>query len=471
MEDVFEKYEGSNDRVNALRNKSISVPSWDRLLKDYEPRNHEIVNDTTRIRDRKTKDGTEETASRIYVGLEKLLVSRYVDFTFAIPVRRIYHNVDDNEKRKQIQDILEKIYKYARIDTENINRGRAYYASCEFCTVWYTVEQDNTLYGFPCKYKLKCRTYSPMDGVRLYPLFDEFGDMKAMSFEYKRKDGTNEVMFFETYTATRHAKWKNTSSGWEEVEYDDKIAVLYKQLGKIPAVYAYRDVPVYDGLTILRSELEYALSRNSNIVAYNSAPVLKVSGGIQGEEKKDESYRIFRTENGGDVSYVSWNQSVESLKFQVDNLLKLFFMQSQMPDISADRMMSLGNIGFDARQTILMDAHLKIGEESGKWIETFERELNVIKAFLKLMRSDLTSEVDSVEVEHVITPFIQNDEKSEIQKWSAACGGKAVMSQQTAIKNLGLTTDAEEEIKLIQQEEAQSSAAKMQSVFGGGSAE
>ena len=473
MEDVFVKYESASDRINALRNKSISVPSWSTLLKDYDPKQHEIVNDVTRIRNRKLKNGTEEEAARIYIGLEKLLVSRYTDFTFSIPVRRVYHGIEDNAKRKEVQDIIEKIYKYARIDTENIKRGRAYYASCEFCTVWYTVKttQPNTLYGFKSNYKLKCKTYSPMEGVLLYPLFDEYGDMVAMSFEYKQKEGNEEFTYFETYTATRHVKWKSKGGVWEEQLNDKDVALLYSQLGKIPAVYAFRPTPVYDGLTVLRSELEYSVSRNANTIAYNSAPILKVSGAVEGQEQKDETYRMLRTENGGDVSYVSWNQSVESLKYQDQNLLKLFFMQAQMPDISADRMMALGNIGFDARQTILTDAHLKIGEESGALIETLERELNVIKAFVKLMRTDLATEVDNVEVEHIITPFIQNDEKSEIQKWSAACGGKAVMSQQSAIKNLGYTPDAAEEMKLIQQEEAQSTASKMQSVFGGGSAE
>lgn len=110
------------------------------------------------------------------------------------------------------------------------------------------------------------------------------------------------------------------------------------------------------------------------------------------------------------MSYVSWAQSVEALKYHVDTLLKLYFMQGQMPDLSFENMKSLGNIGYDARQMVLSDAHLKIGDESGPVLEFLERECNVIKAFLKLMNTEWADEVDAVEVEHVITPFIQNDE-------------------------------------------------------------
>ena len=222
---------------------------------------------------------------------------------------------------------------------------------------------------------------------------------------------------------------------------------------KIPGVYAYRSVPVYDGLTNLREEIEYTLSRNSNVIAYNAAPVIKISGGIKGEEDKGESRRIIRVENGGDVSYVSWQQAIEALKYHVDTMLKLYWMQAQIPDISFENMKGLGNIGFDARQTLLTDAHLKIGDEAGVWLEFLERENNVIKSFLKLMNKDFESEVDNVSVEHVITPFIQNDELAEINKRMKANGGKAIESQLESIQKYGQSDDAQATLEQIQSEE------------------
>ena len=149
MEDIFEKYQSASERIQHLREKSISVPQWEVLLKDYEPTKHEVVNDNIKLRDRELSDGTTEKSARIYIGLEKLLVSRMVDFTFALPVKRIYHNTDgedpNSKKRKEIAEAMERVYKYARIDSENIKRARNYYASCEYCTVWYVVPQKNML--------------------------------------------------------------------------------------------------------------------------------------------------------------------------------------------------------------------------------------------------------------------------------------------------------------------------------------
>lgn len=449
------------DIISDLKNKSVEVPEWGKLLKDYEPTKHRIVNDNENRRDKIKSDGQVERASRIHLGLEKLITKRTTEFAFAIPVRRVYHNTEDDDKRQQIAKAIEAIYKYARIDSENIKRGNAYFASCEIFTIWYAVEKPNSLYGFKSKYKLKCKTYSPMDGVKLYPLFDELGDMLAMSFEYKKKIKDQEVTFFETYTADRHYKWKQQGVSWEAVSEPQIIKLM-----KIPGAYAYRPVPIYHGLTHIREEIEYTLSRNSDVIAYNSAPVLKVTGKLVGEEDKGESRRLFRLETGGDVSYVSWSQAIEALKYHVETLLKLFFMQGQMPDLSFENMKSLGNIGFDARQMMLSDAHLKIGDESGAWIEFFERECSVIKEFLKFMNTDWKDEIDNIEVEHFITPFIQNDETAMTDRLIKQNGGKAIKSQLETIREAG-AKDAEATLKQIQEEEKVASKTRMNSLFEG----
>lgn len=459
--EIFSPDRPLSDVITDLKEKSVELPSWSDLVKMYEPSLHEIVKDKTSRRDKVRKDGTTEIASRVAIGLEKLLVSRMTSFTFALPPKRVYHNTDGSDKRKLIAKALELIYKYARIDSENINRGKAYYASCEVFTIWYAVKSVNTLYGFKSNYKLKCKTYSPMDGVSLYPLFDELGDMIAMSFEYKQRVKDQEVVFFETFTADTHYKWMASGKGWKEVTKPEEIII-----GKIPGVYGCRPTPVYYGLSNLRKEIEYALSRNSDIVAYNASPILKVAGNIQGTEEKGETRRVYRVESGGDVSYVSWSQANEALKYHVDTMMKMFFMQSQMPDISFDNMKGLGNIGYDARMTLLTDAHLKIGEESGAWIEFLERECNVIKAFLAAINSSLADEIDNVEVEHIITPFIQNDEKSDIDNAMSACGGKAIISQIEAIKRAGLSSDPEQTLKQIQKEEADANIARINSIMG-----
>lgn len=449
--------------ISILKNKSIIVPAWNKLIDDYEPTKHEIVTDTISRKDRIRKDGVKEEASRIYIGLEKLLVKRMTEFMFAINVKRIYHNIEGSETRQQISKAIESIYKYARIDAENIRRGIAYFASCEFFTMWYAVEKPNNLYGFKSKYKLKCKTYSPMDGVSLYPLFDELGDMIAMSFEYKRTIRDKDVTYFETYTANKHYKWKQEDEGWRTLVDGENMILM-----KIPGIYGYRSQPIYHGLTYIRKDIEYTLSRNSDVIAYNASPVLKVSGKMVGEEDKGESRRLFRMEAGGDVSYVSWSQANEAVKYHIDTLLRLYWMQAQIPDISFDNLAGLGNIGFDARKTILTDAHLKVGDESGAWIELFDREANIVKEFLKLLNTSWAKEIDNIEVENIITPYIQEDENASIDKAIKANGGKPILSQLESIQMAGISKDPQATLEQIQKEESESATNSIKNIFGEG---
>lgn len=448
--------------VKILSEKQLDIPLWEKIKRDYEPKLHRINFDKTGREDKVRSSGRVDRASRIHIGLEKLLTARMSEFMFALPVKRIYHNIEDNPTRQEIAKAMEAIYKYARIDTENKKRAVAYFASCEVFTVWYTVKSPNARYGFPSEYKLKCRSFSPMDDVDLYPLFDEYGDMLAMSMQYTRKDGIEEHTYFEAYTDSFHRKWERKGGEWEEISSEDIVIV-----GKIPGVYISRPQPIYDGLSHIREEIEYTLSRNSDTIAYNSAPILKIVGQLSGVENKGETQRVYRLENGGNIEYVSWSQAIEALRYHVSTLLNVFWSQGQMPDISFEQMKSLGNIGYDARQTLLTDAHLKVGDESGPWIEALERETNVIKAFLKQMNTEWASEIDEIEVEHIISPFIQNDEANEIKKWTTANGGKPVVSQLESIQNLGISQDPQKTLEQINAEAAQASAMQMQSAFGG----
>lgn len=462
LKDILNSGREPSEVINDLKAKSVSIPSWDSLLQDYDPMNHAIMHDPNRAPVVREGAKAPEQPSRIHLGLERLLTSRLNEFTFATPVRRDYKGVE-SDVQTAIVNAIESIYKHARIDTENLNRGRAYYAACEFFTIWYAVKKPNSLYGFPSAYKLKCKTYSPMDGTRLYPLFDELGDLLAMSFEYKRKIKDKETWFFETYTEDKKMKWQQDygSSSWTLVDLTDGLSI-----GKIPGVYQYRPRPCWNGLSHLRNELEYALSRQSDIVAYNAAPVMKVSGTILGaEEQKGVSKRVYNVENGGDIAYVAWDQSVAATQSLVNDLLNQFFMQSQMPDISFHKLMSVGNVSADTLRTLLMDAHLRIGDEKGVWIETLEREFNVILAFLAQMNTSWAKELDNISCDHIITPFTILDDAKLEERLMKINGGSPLVSHLESIQMYGHSDNPSKTKEDIDREQQAGALSTMQNAF------
>lgn len=450
--------------ITSLKQKTVTVPSWSVLRKDYNFKEHAIISDHENLRDKVRTDGTIEKSTRLAIGLERLLVKRMSEFMFAIPVKREYRNIDNNPIRKRIADAIESVYKYARIDTHNKKRSKKYFGCCEIGTLWYAVKKPNSLYGFNSEFKLKCKTFCPMDGIELYPLFDEYDDdMIAFSIQYSITKNNKTRTYFETWTDSMHYKWEQ-SDGWNLVTDPEEIVLL-----KIPLAYLYREEAIYEEVSECRKEIEYTLSRNCNVIAYNSAPILKVIGQMLNGEKKGEDYRLFRMQNGGNVEYVSWQQAIEALKYNVSELKELFWSLSQMPDISFSNMQKLGNIGYDARETLLTDAHLKVGDEEGDFIEFFDRETNIIKAYLEVMNPEFKTEIDNVEVKHTITPFIQKNEDAEINKRMKANGGKPIESHLESIARYGQSNDPQDTLDQIREEEAKvAQQATIPDIFGSG---
>lgn len=446
IEDIINDGRPNNEIVESLRVKNPDIPDWSDILNEYEPNRHAVMD--KRQRPDKVRRGRPiEKVSRIPVSLERLTVNRISQFMFALPVKRIYSNADTGNM-PDIQKAIEQIYRKVRINSVNIARSKNYFASCEMCTIWFPVDSPNTYYGFNSAKKLKCKVCSPMDGYRLYPFFDEYGDMIAMSIEYTVKTYEGDEVYFETYTDSKHYTWVNGAGRgeWEQTVEDNPI-------GKIPCIYMNRMRPIWDIANGIRDEIEKTMSRHGDILAYNSAPALKAVGNLINRPARDDARRLYEVEKGGDLSYIQWNQSVDATKFNVDTLLRLWFMLTQMPDISFDNIKAIasGTSG-EALKTVLTDSYLKIHEESGPFLEFFDRELNVVKEFLKRLQPSWAKDIDNMEVEQKIVPFTVSDEGTAIANLQKANGGKALMSHLESIQAFGKSADPTKTLDEINKE-------------------
>src|SRR5690606_7480099 len=129
-------------------------------------------------------------------------------------------------------------------------------------------------------------------------------------------------------------------------------------------------------------EIELLLSRNGEIIAYHASPVLIIKGKLKGAPTKGEGNKVFFTEDGtGGAEYASWQQSPESVKFQFETLLRLFFTELQLPDLSFENIKGIGAQSGESRKWMLVDAHLKVGDESEIYLDALDREYSIIKSY------------------------------------------------------------------------------------------
>ena len=461
LKEIFAAGRSIDDIISDLKEKDVDVMSWSDLSNEYIPSMHEIMTDKVTRKDKTRKDGTVEKVARVTYGSQRMYTRRMTQMAFSIPVERQYDTGKDEEK-KAVALAIEKIYDGVRIDAINARRWHAYFASCEVLTIWYAVKSPNEEYGFKSEFKLRCMSYSPMDKkysrieqAELYPLFNG-ADLIAMSFEYTKREKKKDVQYFECYTSDKHYVWKKEGGDWVEIISPEDIVLL-----KIPGIYQWRPIPIWEDATNNTKEIEYALSRQSDIIRKNSAPILKIKGKLINNDKpeSDVAREVYQMEGDNtDISYVTWAQQVEATKFYTEILKKNMDEELQLPNLSFENTKGLGVMSGEARKTLLTDAHLKVGEESGDIIEFLDRECNVVKAFLELMNVKWKGKTSSINVRHKITPFIQNDEDADITKIAKATGGEPIASRMTGIKRLGWVEDAEAENMLIEKEQYAKSA-------------
>ena len=471
LEEIFAEGRKPEDIIADLCSCSKDVPSWTKLVKLYDENQHPIKSDPTlRPLEKSVEEGQRDVPAKISYPAEKIAVRRMTQMAFSIPVKRLYSTTNENEKK--FAEAIENVYKAVRIDGVNSKRMKAYFASSEMATVWYVTDnggEKHEKYGFPTSARIRCKSYSPMPSsmskisqADTYPLFDETGDLIALSFRYSVNVNGKDVEKFECFTAQNAFYWSNGENGWE-VEEKENVT------GKILASYISSPSVIYDGIQDFRNEIEFANSRESDVVKKNSSPIIVVSGDLVGAPPVNGRGReAYQLKNGGNVSLLNPAMSADQVKTHINTQKEFISEVTQMPNLSMENIKGLGAMTGEARKSLLADAHLKVGEESHDIIWFLDREFSVIKSILASINPAWKSLVNKVTCDHIITPFTQNDQTAQTDRLSKRVDSR-LLSRRSAIEQFDDVADVDEEIKRINEEmTADMEAQRAVSVFESG---
>ena len=404
-----------------------------------------------------TEENTRiEPVARIALAIQKLIVNRAVAFTFGNPVGL---NAEPEEDTPE-EDVLNAV-KRVLFDTKSrtLNRkiARAIFSSTEAAERWYPVEKPNSNYGFDSKYKLRVAIFSPLKGDKLYPYFDETGDMVAFSREFVVKDNAGvKYTFFETYTADAHYMWRTANNTWEVAEGYPKVNII----GKIPIVYGRQPQVEWEDVQGLIDRLEKLLSNFADTNDYHASPKIVVKGTVLGFAKKGESGGILELEgDDADAKYLSWQHAPESVKLEIETLLRMIYTITQTPDISFEAVKGIGAISGVALKLLFMDAHLKVQDKMEIFDDYLQRRLSIVQGFLGVMNTKdagFKAACESLTIEPEITPYTIEDEREKVEVISMAVSA-GLASKKTGVNQLAWVEDTEAEYELIQEEATASS--------------
>jgi SPP1 family phage portal protein len=456
IEEIFKKAT-ANDVISELKSsRFIPQPDVEEAKKALNPKLHD-VNDPIKRPDKRVKvdadndadsaqkvittDGEAvnfrtEKVARVAIALQKLIIKRAVSFCFGNPPK--YNATPQNDNEQAVLYALNRILVDVKSKSMNRKIARAIFGFKECAEYWYTVpvNKSHSKYGFPAQHKLRCALFSPEYGDTLYPYFDETGDMVAFSRAFSRKDDNgNAVDYFETFTDKEHWLWINGANGYEAAPgYPKPIAI-----GKIPVVYGHQPYFETEDVDKLIDRLEHLLSNFADTNDYHASPKIFTTGQINGWSKKGESGAVIEGEEGATMQYVSWQNAPESVKLEIETLLKLIYTISQTPDISFDAVKGLGAISGVALKLLFMDAHLKVQDKAEIFDDYLQRRVNIILAYIGQINTTLETDCENIIVEPELVPYMLIDELEELNYWLTANGNKPVISQEESVEGAGIS--------------------------------
>lgn len=473
IEDIF-KQQAANDVITSLKGgRMTEQPDTDKAEKSLNIDKHK-VNDAIARPDKVVEIGADddeyadsghvndmpdgylggkketatriEKVARIALSLQKLIIKRSVAFLFGNPVS--YYVDTENDKQEVIMKALNRILNDVKSNSLNRKVARATFGYNECAELWYAVEKDHTTYGFKSKFKLRCNLISPAFGDTLYPYFDATGDMIAFSREFARKTKDAEIRYFETYTDKQIFLWVSDGSGWRLQEGYPKVNAFEK----IPIVYAYQEDRETEDVDMLIERLEFLLSNFADTNDYHASPKIFVQGKVLGFSKKGESGAVIEGEEGSTAQYLSWANAPESVKLEIETLLRMIYTITQTPDISFESVKGLSAISGVALKLLFMDAHLKVHDKLEIFDEYLQRRVNILKAFIGKADLSLAKECDNMTIEPEVIPYTLTNEIDELNYWMTANGNKPVIDQEGSIEKAGLSNNPKQTYERLQAE-------------------
>lgn len=413
----------------------------------------------TQVGNRKDKATKNEIVkvTKTPIPFQRQIVRTATTFLFGSPVKLVEKKeAEAEDDTSEAFNELRNLWDDLRMDQTLLKFCKSVKLSTEAAIVFYAQKKEGE------DTKVKCRLINHENG-KLLPVFDAFGDMIAFGWEYKVKENDKDVSYLYVWTAENRYIFKKTSGDWQPNDTEPKMPNLFK---KIPVVYLSQNNPEWWEVQDLIDNFEMTFSKFVDTNGYFASPMYKVKGAVKSIPKKDETGKmvqldILETDKGNiieaDLDVISWDRAPEALKLEFETEKGLIYGLTDTPDLSFDNVKGIGNVSGIALKLMFLGPILKAKEAEGDYQTVISRIINVMKAGLSnISNTSLKSKLEELRIESRFTSVLPENIKEIIEMLSEATGGKAIMSQETAVKHNPLIDDNEQEMDNLEKEQVSS---------------
>lgn len=423
--------------------KSLFTNNTDRIQKarkQYEKKSH-VINDRT-DKQITLKDGNIEKIKQWKLPLtyQKKIVQSAVAFLLGKPIKIIQESDDKSDIIFKELISLRDSMRMKSIDQEC---AKIMFSETECVKLFVPFVDENN----PTEAKLRCVLLSASKGDRIFTKYDEYGTLEAFARGYDVKVGEADEEHLDIYTAEVIYKCIKGST-WEVATEDNKLK-------KIPATIYDQDAPEWDDVQELIERREWLTSKRADTNDYSADPILVLTAdALPSLPEKEAAGKVIHLKGAGaKAEYMFPQMSVDMVANEKEDLKELIHYLTDTPDLSMDKMSSLGLTSGKAIEMAFYGAILKAMGKQGYFEEMIDRELNILKAFLKnIVHVDKKLAIDELETSIVFGNPLPDDFLDKINMLSTAVGGKAIMSVATAVGQNPLIQDAAFEIEELKKD-------------------
>ena len=467
-----------NQKIYYLKKgRKTELPDAVKLYNNWNPNRHEIITDEEKYPKIKVtlkpeKKYTDPTTGKEHIEPEQ---KKLVDPNrIALPIEQDIVNIQTaftvgtepvldckpEQSEEGLLTAIKQVFKKNKIKYQNKQAVRSWLAEQEVAEYWYVVKDD----GFWAKlkrkvagifgksmpeYRLKSVLWSPFRGDKLYPFFDDNGDLVALSREYKKKGlDDDETECFMTITKDMVYQWE-LDSDWQ-----DKGSFRHN-FKKMPIIYMYRPEAYCEKIKTLRIRLEKLLSNYADCIDYHFFPILMLFGDVQQLSGELKNRIVQLTGTSANAQYLTWNQVPETVRFEVETLLSQIYGLTNTPRISFDSLKGTGNavsgVAFDY---VFMSTHLNV-ENLNEVVGVFmQRRVNFLVSAIGSLNSSLAEASEMIDIDVQMQPYRLEDLSEKIDTALKAKNGE-IWSQETAITFVGNVDSVVDEVERIKEEQAE----------------
>lgn len=337
----------------------------------------------------------------------------------------------------------------------------------ECAELWYVQDAEPDYWdGTPLegnKRKVRVKILAPSLGDTLFPVWDAFGDMVAFIRYYETVETdinlvntTNRTAHMDIYTQDRFYFATKVEGDWAfNLEADPlgnptSVIGVPNIIGKIPLIYYCQPLTEWHDVEEMIERLEFKISNHADTNDYFDSPVVFAEGNVKGFATKGEAGKLIEGDQGAKVSYLTWDNAPNSMKMEIDHLVKFIHTHTHTPDISFDNIKGLGTFTGIALKMFFMDAHLKAKDKEALFGSGVQRRINFLKDLLVKLDKKFAP-AKRLSIKPYFDYFLPKNDTEELDNIIKSVNA-GILSIESAVKMNPLVEDAISELALIQKE-------------------